>query len=485
MIQQKENNKLTNWEIVSVNPIDKVWSWKDLFCFWAINIQSVIGFSLITSLLLIYDLNFFVVLSGCFVSASLIYFLSNLISKPSQKHGLPFIVILRMSMGVFGAKYIGLLRGVVGIFMFGVQTFFISKSIGYLIRISIFNFDNSIMDQDIFLLFFMEMNVIDGFAFLFTLCLQYLLFSKGHKINKNFITFSALFVYFGLFIFFIMIIGENHNQLIQLIKQSFLIDNFYAKSNILPILTVAGTMFAYFSIIILNYGDFSRYVKNETEVKKGNFSIFLNLILFSSLAICIVLGADLILTKNLVNLDKLLTNPTDIISKFNNTFLTIVALIFILFSSLSSNLVANYIPSQNVLINFAPRLTLRSTGFLIILFSFFVGLFWLPILSQIGILSFIDTLGAFFGPIFGVIIADFYFIQKSKINNKDIFSTSPNAIYFYGNGWHYKSIYSTLIGFIFAASTIWNFNLMFLQSFSWIVGAIISFITYYLLANKE
>jgi NCS1 family nucleobase:cation symporter-1 len=41
-----------------------------------------------------------------------------------------------------------------------------------------------------------------------------------------------------------------------------------------------------------------------------------------------------------------------------------------------------------------------------------------------------------------------------------------------------------LIGFIFSASSIWNPNLMFLQSFAWIIGAIISLITYYLLTKK-
>ena len=54
----------------------------------------------------------------------------------------------------------------------------------------------------------------------------------------------------------------------------------------------------------------------------------------------------------------------------------------------------------------------------------------------------------------------------------------------FSNGWHIKGIYSLLIGFIFAASTIWNFNLMFLQSYSWIIGAFVSSITYYLLAKK-
>ena len=141
MIQQKENFPLKNWEIVSINPNNKNWNWKDLFCFWGNNVQSVIGFSLIASLYLVYNLNFLTVLIGCLIASFLVYIFANLIGKPSQKHGLPFPVILRTSMGINGARYIALLRGLVGIFMFGVQTFFISKSIGYLIRITLFSID--------------------------------------------------------------------------------------------------------------------------------------------------------------------------------------------------------------------------------------------------------------------------------------------------------------------------------------------------------
>ena len=71
----------------------------------------------------------------------LVAIFSYIIWQPSQKYGLPFPVILRSSFGISGARYIGMLRGVVGMFMFGVQTFFISKSIGYLIRILVFNID--------------------------------------------------------------------------------------------------------------------------------------------------------------------------------------------------------------------------------------------------------------------------------------------------------------------------------------------------------
>ena len=69
MNQEKEKFSLTNWEIVSVNPSDKQWTWKTLFCFWGNSVQSIIGFSLIASLYLVYDLNFLVVLIGSLIGS--------------------------------------------------------------------------------------------------------------------------------------------------------------------------------------------------------------------------------------------------------------------------------------------------------------------------------------------------------------------------------------------------------------------------------
>ena len=73
MSQQKSKKTLINWDLVSVNPNDKNWDWKDLFCFWGIGIQSIFGFSLIVSLYLIYNLNSLVVFLGTILGLSLIH----------------------------------------------------------------------------------------------------------------------------------------------------------------------------------------------------------------------------------------------------------------------------------------------------------------------------------------------------------------------------------------------------------------------------
>ena len=71
---------------------------------------------------------------------------------------------------------------------------------------------------------------------------------------------------------------------------------------------------------------------------------------------------------------------------------------------ISTNLIANYITSQNALINFLPNLlSLRKAGYVIIFFGFVFAGFWLSIFSQPGIILIFDNISAFFGPIFMMI----------------------------------------------------------------------------------
>ena len=483
-MSESNKNKLINWELVATNPSNKSWNWKDFFCFWGVNIQSLIGFSLIASLYLIYDMNSFIVFFGTLLGSLLVYFFSNWIGKPSQKFGLPFVVLLRSSLGISGAKFFGLLRCAVGIFIFGIQTYFLSKALVYLIRIAIYSYDTSLLDEDIFLTFFLGLNIIDWFAISTTIIIQGFLFSTGMLFNKKLINFSAISVYLGMIIFFVAVLLNDvkisSNAFISLLDYS----NFVDKSNIAPLITVIGTTFTFFSIIIISYGDFSRYVKDENQLKKGNLSLLLNLIVFSFFTLFIVTGADAFLEKDPENLNRILTSPNDIIGKLDNLLVTIMVLIFVIIASASTNLIANFIPSQYSLINFIPSsFSLKSSSFIIVILGFLVSIFWLTYFSQVGALSYIDTIGAFFGPLFGLIIADFYFVKKGKLINKDIYSLESNGAYYYSGGWHIKGIYALFLGFIFSASTIWNPNLMFLQSYSWIIGAFISFIVYYLLAK--
>ena len=481
-----QNIELKNFELATVNPNNKTWTSADLFCFWANSIQTIAGFALIASLYLLYNLNSYLVFTSSIAASILVYLFISLIGHPSQKHGLPFPVMMRMSMGLNGARYLSLLRSIVGIFMFGVQTFFISKSITYLIRIIIYyGIDAQILENEFVLTFFLGLNIIDWVSLIITFFIQYFLFTNGQRYNQGFLKFSAILVYFGLIFFFVMLVAENSTQIFQSLKSNTANTNLISKSNIMPFIILTGTIFSYFSIVLLNYGDFSRYVKTNKDLKIGNLFLFLNMIVFSFLATTIVIGVDVLLNQKLVVVDQIITKPMDIIGKIDNVYLTVYALIFIIFSSLSTNLITNYVPSQNCLINFLPKnLNLKSAGILILIFGLMAGGLWTSLLSQTDVIKFIDALAAFFGPIFGIIIADYYYVKKEKVNHKDLFFIRPENEYTYSRGWNFKALYALLIGFIFSFTIIWNMNFADFKTFSWIIGFVVSYIMYYLLNEK-
>ena len=482
---ESKKNDLINWELISTNPRDKNWNWKDIFYYWSVNVQSIIGFSLIASLFLLYQLNTLVVLFGTLFGGLLVWFFANLIGGPSQQHGVPFVVFLRTSLGFKGAKYFGLLRFLVGVFTFGIQTFFLSKAISYLIRILFFSIDNEILNKDIFLIFLMGLNIIDWFSIVLTISLQTYFFKNGLNYSKKIIKFSALSVYLGLVLFFLIVFLSDVKLTSNVFLESLNFSNLITYENIAPFFTVAGTVFAFFSILIISYGDFAKNISKLNEMKKGNLSLLINLFIFSFFAVFITIGSDIFLKDDTNAMLKILTNPTDIIGKLDDTKITIIGLIFIILASASTNLVANFIPSQFTLINFFPKkLNLFNSSLIISFIGFIVAVLWLTFFSQIGILAFLDTFASFFGPLFGIILADYYYVKNKTIDLKDLHSNDRSSSYYYTLGWNIKAIYCLILGFIFSASTIWNESLMYLHSYSWIMGAFISTLTYYLLAKK-
>ena len=485
MARYTNHISLTNWELVSVNPKEKNWTSKTLFNLWANSIQTVIGFSLIASLYVSYGLNGNVVFIGTMFAGILAILLANLSGTPCQKMGIPFPVFLRVSFGIYGAKYGALLRGMAAISMFGIQTFFISKSLSFLIRIFIFSIDKNLLQNEFINKFFLSLGIIDWAGLVLASLIQYFLFTRGIKLIKKIINFSGILIYFAIFILASFVFLKNQTDLINSFVVIFDFKKLVNLNNLFPIITITGTMFAYFSIMLLNFGDYSRYVQNKNELKKGNLSLLINIILFSFLAVIITIGSDILLHQNLISLEKILTNPTDIIGQFDQITLSIFGLILILISTISTNLIVNFIPSNNVFINFFPNIaSVKISGMLISLVGFIIGSFWISFISRVGLLSIIDTIAAFLGPLFGIIVVDYYFVKKQKIVSKDLFSSDPSGKYYYSNGWCLKSFYSLFVAFIYSAATIWNTELRFLNSFSFLIGAFVSGYLQYLLSEK-
>ena len=132
-----------------------------------------------------------------------------------------------------------------------------------------------------------------------------------------------------------------------------------------------------------------------------------------------------------------LTNPADIVERVDNIWLTIIAAITFFAATVGINLVANFIPPAYDIANLAPsKISAKTGGVITAVIAFFIGALWVSLISTIGIAAFVDTLGAFLAPLYGILVADYYLIRKQRLNVQDLFSNQPGGNYYYDDGWN-------------------------------------------------
>src|ERR1700744_1470339 len=119
--------RLYNHDLAPVAPAGRTWGVFSIFAMWMSDVHSVGGYTFAASLFFL-GLTGSEVLLAMVVGITAVYFLMNLIGRPSLKYGTPFPVVARMSFGVMGANLAAALRGIVGIVWYGVQTYFASKA---------------------------------------------------------------------------------------------------------------------------------------------------------------------------------------------------------------------------------------------------------------------------------------------------------------------------------------------------------------------
>lgn len=104
--------------------------------------------------------------------------------------------------------------------------------------------------------------------------------------------------------------------------------------------------------------------------------------------------------------------------------------------------------------------------------------------SPIVVNYFLGGLGALLGPLFGVIMADYWLLRKSRINVPDLYSDDPQGEYHYSRGFNPRAVAAfvpaaavavvvALVPFFHAAA-----------GFSWFVGALLAAAFYALIADR-
>ncbi|MEU2973110.1 NCS1 family nucleobase:cation symporter-1 [Nocardiopsis alba] len=378
------------------------WGTFEIFNVWTNDIQSLFGYTLAATLFIAYGLNGWAVFGGIILAGVIVMFLCDLVGRPSVRYGIPYAVMARASMGVHGTQFPTLIRGITATFWYGAQTYFASTAVALLIT-ALFGPGPEGT--------FLGLSAVGWISYVIVAVLQVALFTKGMAWIGTFLNWAGPAVYVVMIALAGVIWYMAGGELFSALGTVFAGDGDYPGGTLAAFSAVVGTMVAYFAAVVVNYGDFSRFVRSEKAMRRGNlWGLPVSLAVFSFLTLIITAGSSVLY-------GEALTNPADIVERVDNIWLTVVAALTFLIATVGINLVANFIPPAYGLANLWPaKISARTGGLITGAVGFAIGGLWVAFIDGIGIAAFVDTLGAVLAPLYGIIVADHYLLRRGRLN---------------------------------------------------------------------
>ena len=480
------SSKLYNKDLAPTPSSEKKWGWFEIFNVWANDVQSLFGYTLAASLFIASGLNGWAVFLALILAGFFIMWLVNLSGKPSVKHGIPYPVFARVSMGVFGANFPAMARGLVAMFWYGAQTYAASTAVALLIT-GITGIEGEVM--------LLGMTGVMWVSFIFVSLFQVYLFWQGIDLVRRFLNFAGPAVYVVMGVLMIAIWAKAGGGLLSEVGNIFSggqrSGGFEGLGSFAAFLAVFSIMVGYFAAVVINFGDFARFVKNENEMKKGNlWGLVGNVILFSFITLMITGGTIAVF-------GEYVEQPTEMVARVDNLLLTIIAAFAFFAATVGINMVANFIPPAYDLANLIPsKINFRIGGLITAIFGFIIGGLWVAVITQMGIFPFVNTLGAILAPVFGIMITDYYIIKKERLSVDDLFSAKPSGKYHYNGGFNHKAMLAWVLSGYIAVGSVWPNILVFgLDDFfanlgggggyAWMIGASLGALIHLAISNRK
>ncbi|MDX6330640.1 MAG: nucleobase:cation symporter, family [Streptomycetaceae bacterium] len=450
---------------------ERKWGAFSIFNVWTSDVHSLYGYFLAASLFLVAG-NTWKFLVGIGVGSLVIFWLMTLIGKAGVRTGVPYPVLARASFGTFGANVPALVRAVVATFWYGAQT---SAAAGAIVAFLTRYSGPRNFHENTHLLGHSGLEVV---CFLGVWAAQLLIISKGMETVRRFQDFAGPAVW-------LMMLALTIALSVEAGALSFSVDMpsadlaTLAKSatglsvspgSLAAIAAIAATWVTYFAALFLNFGDFARFAPDERTLRKGNvWGLPVNLILFSFVAALTTAAASKVY-------GQVILEPAQISAKFDSVFLVLLAALTFAVATLGINVVANFVSPAFDFANVAPKYVDFRRGGLI---AATVALLLYPLHPWDNAPSFVNAIGSTMGPIFGVIVVDYYLLRKAQLNVPGLYDEAGE--FRFQGGWNIRAFVAAAIGAVFSSilpvygpsgygST--------LGPYSWFIGVIVSGLLY-------
>lgn len=463
---------LYNEDLAPVPMEKRTWTGYSIFAMWMSDVHSVGGYTFAASLFL-FGLTGWQVLLSMTVGILVVYVLMNLIGRPSLREGIPYPVMARVSMGVMGANLAALIRGVVGVVWYGVQTYFASKAVATIILLFIPS--AAALGQGSG---FMGLDRLGWISFLIMWVGQLLIFQRGMETIRRFIDFCGPAVYVVMFALMGWILYHAGFSSLNLTLGDV---HLTGGQTIGHMINAALLVIAYFAALLLNFGDFSRFGKSERQMKVGNFlGLPVNFLVFAVVVVIVTAGSVSVF-------GEMLMDPVEIVSRIDNKVAVFIGSVTFIIATMGINIVANFVSPAYDFANLFPKYVDFKRGGLITSVLAVLVCPWIFVDSPHAITVFVSVFGAILAPLYGVMVADYYLVKRETITTPDLYTMSPAGRYHYDGGWNHVGLRALALSGAIAIG--WElstqlFHILPENNLGWVIGAVSGAVAYTVLMRR-
>ncbi|HEX2247539.1 MAG TPA: NCS1 family nucleobase:cation symporter-1, partial [Arthrobacter sp.] len=459
--------RLYNEDLAPTKKAGRRWTAYNIFTLWANDVHSLGNYAFAIGLFAL-GLGAWQILLAFLVGAVLLFLLLSLSGFMGEKTGVPFPVMSRIAFGIHGAQLAAVARGGVAIAWFGVQTYLASVVLRVMLTAMFPGL--APLDTNNFL----GMSTLGWISFVALWILQVIIVSFGMEMIRKYEAFAGPVILVTMLAIAVWMFIEAGGSIALSTNESLTGGEMWRQ------IFVGGALWiAIYGTFVLNFCDFTRSATSKKAITRGNFvGIPLNMLFFGAIVV-VLAGAQFKINGQIIE------SPSDIVQTIPNTFFLVLACLALLVLTVAVNLMANFVAPIYMFTNLFPRrLNFRSAAIV----SAVIGLVILPwnlYNNPVVIVYFLGGLGAILGPIFGVIMADYWIIRKAQINIPDLYTEATTGEYHYKRGVNPRAIMALVPASIIAIVIALVPAFSAVAGFSWFFGAGLAAVFYLIVADRK
>lgn len=442
---------------VDLAPESASGTWKtwNLFAWWMSGWHSLAGYSVAIGLFAT-GLVGWQVMIAFVIGVTIIYFANNLSGVAGQRERVPFPVFARASFGVRGANIPAVLRGVVGVFWYGVQTYLASQAVMILL-VKVFPATLSLTETS-----FLGLSALGWICFLALSLAQALALANGMETVRKLSDFAGPVIWIAMIALAVWMLARAEWSI------DFNFRTVETGGGFVGMVAAAFILVAYFGGPTLNFADFSRNAPTAAMVRRGNMlGLLINATAFGIVSIVIALAAVKVH-------GSAVSDPLELLYDLDNVAALLIALVAIAIATAGINVIYNFVaPVYDILQVWPRRFTFRSAGVVIAVVSILItpwNLFANPVIVN----QMVGGVGALMGPLYGILMVDYYLLRGKSLNTQALFDDSSTGAYWYSKGYNPRAVVALLVAGVVTVCMTLLPPLAATTAFTWPVGVLLA-----------